>query len=310
MVTATPRDPLPHPPCGPQPWALTAEVLAANARVPPLLAGADPAIPAGVGVAEVDLRFAVVPSEALWAAAPQASDGVDGPKEGGGGGDEGGRAVELEDGDALHVVLAGLPQADVVIEGQHLQHGGTRQCHALHVQLLLQLLRAEVAPAPRRQGREADVEHRAAHVRVVLDVEDEDVLLGRCKHGGHPFQEGGQQRGEEALLPHVLQPHRDAVGQHVLRDDDHAQDTLGRHAVDPVCAREQGHAAGLCLLLGGSPPPPTQGRALHLNAAPKRAESLAKEAWSHGPRGSVGASCTGGGEVGVAAPSPSGQALH
>lgn len=76
--------------CPPQPWALTAEVLAANAGVSPLFAGADPAIQAGVGVAEVDLRFAVVPGETLRAAAPQASDGVDGPKEGGGGGDEGG----------------------------------------------------------------------------------------------------------------------------------------------------------------------------------------------------------------------------
>lgn len=42
------------------------------------------------------------------------------------GGDERRRAVKLQHRDALHVVLAGLPQTDVVIERQHLEGGQHR----------------------------------------------------------------------------------------------------------------------------------------------------------------------------------------
>lgn len=57
--------------------------------------------------------------KARGAAAAQASEGMDGSEEHHGRTDEGCRAVEPEHGHRLHVVLTGLPQADVVIKGQH-----------------------------------------------------------------------------------------------------------------------------------------------------------------------------------------------
>lgn len=43
-------------------------------------------------------------------------DEVDGPEEHSGGAEEGHRAVKAQQADALHVVLAGLAQAHVVVE--------------------------------------------------------------------------------------------------------------------------------------------------------------------------------------------------
>lgn len=96
---------------------LTRVVVHALAGVAPLSAAAPPVVLAGSGVAEVDLGLAVVPRESDGAAAAQAVDGVDGPEQDRVGGDEGGRAVELQHRHALHVVFARLPQADVVVEG-------------------------------------------------------------------------------------------------------------------------------------------------------------------------------------------------
>jgi len=103
---------------------LTGEVLQALAGVAPLAAVALAVVAAGAGVAQVDLRLAVVAREARGAAAAQAVDGVDGPEQHRVRRDERRRAVELEHRHALHVVLARLAQANVVVERQHL--AGTR----------------------------------------------------------------------------------------------------------------------------------------------------------------------------------------
>lgn len=99
---------------------LTCVVFTADAGVPPFFAGAHATIKAGVGVAQVDLRLAVIAREAHRAAATQPRDGMDGPEEDGGRGDEGGRAVEAQHRDALHVVLARLTETHVVVEREDL----------------------------------------------------------------------------------------------------------------------------------------------------------------------------------------------
>lgn len=80
----------------PRAHTLTGVVLAADAGVASLSAGAHPSVQAGVGVTQVDLRLAVVAREADGAAAAQAGDGVDGPEQDGLGRDEGGGAVEAQ----------------------------------------------------------------------------------------------------------------------------------------------------------------------------------------------------------------------
>lgn len=63
--------------------ALTCVVLEALAGVPPLSAATHSVGSAGFGVAEVDLRLAVVSCEAGGAAAAQPGDGVDGSEQDG-----------------------------------------------------------------------------------------------------------------------------------------------------------------------------------------------------------------------------------
>lgn len=75
---------------------LTSVVFTADTGVPSLSAGAHASILAGVGIAQVDLRLAVIAREANWAAAAEASDRMNGTKQDGGRGDEGGRAVEAQ----------------------------------------------------------------------------------------------------------------------------------------------------------------------------------------------------------------------
>lgn len=79
---------------------------------------------------------------------------MDGAEQDSVGADEWGRAVKLEDGDTLHVVLTGLAQADVVIERQHPLRGDHGQQRPIEVDLLLQVLRGEelVANATREQS--------------------------------------------------------------------------------------------------------------------------------------------------------------
>lgn len=106
---------------------LTRVVFAADASVASFFAGAHTTIQAGVGIAQVDLRLAVIAREAHRAATAQPSDGMDRPEEDGGRGDEGGGAVEAQHRDALHVVLARLAEAHVVVKRKDLGgEGGGR----------------------------------------------------------------------------------------------------------------------------------------------------------------------------------------
>ena len=161
---------------------------------------------------------------------------MDGAEQDGVGADERGRAVELQDGDALHVVLTGLAQADVVVEGQHPLCGNHGQQGPVEVDLLLQVLRGEelVSNATREQSREGHIQDIGADVRVVLDVENEDAILGSGEHCCNPLHKQGQEGREEPLLGHVLQPHRDAVGEHVIRDDGDTQGADRRDTVDTI----------------------------------------------------------------------------
>lgn len=61
------------------------------------------------------------------------------------------------------------------------------------------------------------------HVGVVLDVEHKHGFPFGGEHSRHTFQEEAEQGGEEALLRHVLQTDRDAVGQHIVGDDGDTQ---------------------------------------------------------------------------------------
>lgn len=106
---------------------LTGEVFQALASVAALSAAAAPVVLARPRVAKVDLRLAVVAGEADGAAAAQPVDGVDGAEQNRVGRDERRRAVELEHRHALHVVLAGLAQANVVVERQNLQRFGNER---------------------------------------------------------------------------------------------------------------------------------------------------------------------------------------
>lgn len=223
---------------------ITCVVLQALAGEASLSAATHSVRPAWFGVAEVDLRLAVVPREAGGTAAAQPGDGVDGSEEDGIRRDERRQAVELQHGHALHVVLARLPKADVVVEGEDFLRGDPGKEAAVQVQPLLQLLRAEklppafhgpagpppgpLGPLPRRgHGHgQADVEDAGADVRVVLDVKDDDVFGGGGEDAGDAVQELGEQQGEEALLGGVGQPQRDAVGQHFIGDDGDLEETL------------------------------------------------------------------------------------
>lgn len=73
---------------------LTSVVFTADTGEPSLSASTHATIQTGVGVTQVDLRFTIIASEANRAAAAKARDGMDGTKQNGGRGNEGGRAVE------------------------------------------------------------------------------------------------------------------------------------------------------------------------------------------------------------------------
>lgn len=108
----------------------------------------------------------------------------------------------------------------------------------VEVDLLLQILRRKERPfarsASRLHRRKSDVQDGALNVGVVLDVEHEHRFPRGGEHGGDALQEEAEQRREEALLGHVLQAHRDAVGQHVVGDDGDAQRAEGDGAVDAI----------------------------------------------------------------------------
>jgi len=110
--------------------------------------------------------------------------------------------------------------------------------------MLLKLLGGEERPVTRGaaglQRREGHVEDGALHVGVVLDVEHEHRLPLGGEHGGHALQEAAEQRRQEALLGHVLQTHRDAVGQHVVGDDGDPQRAEGDHVMEAIWKEERG----------------------------------------------------------------------
>lgn len=138
---------------------LTCVVVETLAGEAALVAVADAVSAAGFGVAQIDLRLAVVSREAERTAAAQACDRVDRPEQDGVGRHERRQAVELQHGHALHVVLARLAQADVVVEREHLLRGDLRQQTAVQIQALLQLLRPQelhLASAAATQPGRAD----------------------------------------------------------------------------------------------------------------------------------------------------------
>ena len=169
---------------------------------------------------------------------------------------EGRRAVEPQHRHALHVILARLAQADVVVERQHALAGHQGEERAVQVDLLLQGLGREEQPRVggcgrghaqlismrtpgRLQGRERDVEDAPLDVGVVLDVEDEDAVPAGGEDGGDALHEEGEERRQEALLGHVLQTHRDAVGQHVVCYDGDPEGAEGGDLVNAVCGESK-----------------------------------------------------------------------
>lgn len=113
----------------------------------------------------------------------------------------------------------------------------------VEVDLLLQLLRREERPfaqgASRLHRRKGYVEDGALYVSVVLDVEHEHRLPFGGEHSRHALKEEAEQGGQEALLGHVLQTHRDAVGQHVVRDDGDTQRADGHDAMDTIWKKDR-----------------------------------------------------------------------
>lgn len=130
----------------------------------------------------------------------------------------------------------------VHVSFSYLLRGNQPEKSPVQVDLLLQLLGGEerpfTLPAARLHGGEGDVEDGALHVGVVLDVEDEHGLPPGGEHGRHALHEEAEERREEALLGHVLQAHRDAVGQHVVGDDGDTQRAGSYNVVDTVWNRK------------------------------------------------------------------------
>lgn len=120
----------------------------------------------------------------------------------------------------------------------YLLRGDQPEQSPVEVDLLLQVLRREERPFPRDasglQRRKGYVEDGALHVGVVLDVEHEHCLPFGGEHSRHALQEEAEQGREEALLGHVLKTHRDAVGQHVIRDDGDTQRAEGHDPMDTI----------------------------------------------------------------------------
>lgn len=124
----------------------------------------------------------------------------------------------------------------------YLLRGNQPEEGPVEVDLLLKLLRREEIPfAPWPSGlhrRKGHVEDGALHVGVILDVEQEHRFPPGGEHGGHALEEEAEQRGEEALLGHVLQTHGDAVGQHVISDDGDTERAEGHDVMDTIWETE------------------------------------------------------------------------
>lgn len=113
----------------------------------------------------------------------------------------------------------------------------------VEVDLFLQLLRGEVRAfawgTTRLQRRKGYIEDGALHVRVILDVEHKHCFPFSGEHRCHAIKEEAEQRREESLLGHVLQPHSDAVGQHVVCDDGDTQRAHGHNTMNTICEKDR-----------------------------------------------------------------------
>lgn len=116
---------------------------------------------------------------------------MDGPEEDCAGGHKGSWTVKLQHWHTLHVILTGLTQADVVVEGEDMLWRDERQQRAVQVQLLLELLSGVEAAwgATRQQGWESNVEDTRVHVRVILYIEDEHAITAGGQHSSYALCE-------------------------------------------------------------------------------------------------------------------------
>lgn len=113
----------------------------------------------------------------------------------------------------------------------------------VEVDLFLQLLRGKERAftwgTSRLQRRKGYVEDGALYVCVILDVEHKHCFPFSGQHSCHTLKEEAKQRREESLLGHVLQPHSDAVGQHVISDDGDTQCADGHNSMDTIWKKER-----------------------------------------------------------------------
>lgn len=111
------------------------------------------------------------------------------------------------------------------------------------VDLFLQLLggeeRAFTWGTTGLQRRKGYIEDGALHVCVILDVEHKHCFPFSGEHSCHALKEEAEQGREESLLGHVLQPHSDAVGQHVVSDDGDTQCADGHNTMDTIWKKDR-----------------------------------------------------------------------
>ena len=72
------------------------------------------------------------------------------------------------------------------------------------------------------------------NICVVLDVDDEDVVLGGWDDGGECTHKEFVERRQEACVVDGVQAHGQTVVQHVLGDQTHEQTTGRLHHVDSI----------------------------------------------------------------------------
>lgn len=85
-------------------------------------------------------------------------------------------------------------------------------------------------------NRETDVEdfYGRGDIRVILDIDDEDVVYGRPHNSGEGTHKEFVERGEEACMVYVIQSHGQTVVQHILGYQSHKQLTCRLHLVDSI----------------------------------------------------------------------------
>lgn len=149
------------------------ETLLAHASIASFLLDTSSLIQTGVGVAEVDLRHAVVPCEPWWAITLVVGHRMDRPENDRCRRDEATGRPEDKRRDALVEVAADLVEAQVIAKGKNSSTQRLGQLAALQVDSLLEVLRAEEG-AVGTLRRERDVED---HGLLILDAEEVDQFL-------------------------------------------------------------------------------------------------------------------------------------